>query len=243
VALISILVAFLLSWTGGDMHSSHLALRPLPDHAIWTAELTKYVSADGLVDYAAWKKNQEPLNTYLAQLSVAQPVTNWSKNVQLSYWINVYNAYTVKLILDHYPVRSIKDIGNGNPWDISWIPIGSKTYSLNQIENDIIRQQFRDPRIHFALNCAARSCPPLLNEAYDPVKLETQLVSRTRNFIADSTYNKTDSSPVRISSLFDWYKPDFSPDVISFINGFAPTSLDKDEKIEYLEYDWRLNEK
>jgi Protein of unknown function, DUF547 len=237
-----LVVVFFLSWTEGDLSSPSIILQPLPDHAVWTSALKKFVSSDGVVDYASWEKDQGPLDTYLAQATTLQPVANWSRNVQLSYWINLYNAATVKLILEHYPVRSIKDIDNGNPWDTPRIHIGTKTYSLNQIENTIIRQQFRDPRIHFALNCGARSCPPLLNEAYDPARLDTQLTARTQSFTRNPTFNRTDSSPIRISQLFDWYKGDFSPDVITFLNIYIVTPLSADEKIEYMEYDWGLNE-
>jgi len=216
---------------------------PLPDHSIWTAELKKYVSADGEVNYGAWVKDQTALDTYLAQLAGTQPLSNWSTNVQLAYWLNVYNAYTVKMILQHYPVQSIKDIHAGNPWDHIWINLGGKSYSLNQIENELIRNRFRDPRIHFALNCGARSCPPLLNEAYEPAKLDTQLTTRTASFINNPQFNQLTASPARMSLLFEWYKGDFKPDVISFLNKYTPAPLIAELSMEYMAYDWRLNGK
>jgi hypothetical protein len=217
--------------------------RPLPDHSLWTAELKKYVSADGQVNYTAWIKDQAMLDAYLTQLAGTQPLSNWSTNVQLAYWINVYNAFTVKLILQHYPVESIKDIHQGNPWDHAWINLGGKTYSLNQIENEFIRQRFRDPRIHFALNCGARSCPPLLNEAYEPAKLDAQLTTRTASFINNTLFNQPNASPARVSLLFEWYKVDFKPDVISFLNSYSPVPLSATPALEYMVYDWALNEK
>ncbi|MBL0005674.1 MAG: DUF547 domain-containing protein [Saprospiraceae bacterium] len=241
--LISYLVAFLISMGGDEMQSSSIACLPLPDHSVWSAELKKYVSADGKVNYRDWANNQAALDGYLAQLAGTQPLSNWSTNVQLAYWINVYNAYTVKLVLQHYPVQTIKDIYQGNPWDKAWITLDGKTYSLNQIENEYIRQRFRDPRIHFALNCGALSCPPLLNEAYDPARLDAQLTSRTKAFIADQYQNQTAASTVRLSQLFVWYKDDFKPDVISFLNTYLATPIPAEAKIEFVEYDWSLNEK
>ncbi len=241
--LISYLVAFLISMGGDEMQSSSIACLPLPDHSVWSAELKKYVSADGKVNYRDWANNQAALDGYLAQLAGTQPLSNWSTNVQLAYWINVYNAYTVKLVLQHYPVQTIKDIYQGNPWDKAWITLGGKTYSLNQIENEYIRQRFRDPRIHFALNCGALSCPPLLNEAYDPARLDAQLTSRTKAFIADQFQNQTAATTVRLSQLFVWYKDDFKPDLISFLNTYLATPIPAEAKIEFVEYDWSLNEK
>ena len=239
----SILVVFLLSWTKTELETAQATSLPLPDHALWTAELRKYVTPEGDVDYSTWKKNQGPLDTYLAQISIAQPVSNWSKNVQLSYWINLYNAYTVKLILDHYPLRSIKDINNGNPWDLAWIHIGAKTYTLKQIENDIIRPQFRDPRIHFALNFGARSCPPLLTEAFDPVRLEAQLTGCTQSFIQNPLFNQTTQPTVQLSSIFDWYMADFGPDFFTFLNSYTSSPINAGTQIEYLAFDWSINGK
>ncbi len=241
--LISYLVAFLLSLGGDEIQSYSIVCLPLPDHRVWSAELKKYVSADGKVNYQSWTENQTALDGYLAQLAGTQPLSNWSTNVQLAYWINVYNAYTVKLVLQHYPVQSIKDIYQGNPWDKAWINLSGKMYSLNQIENEYIRQRFRDPRIHFALNSGSRSCPPLLNEAYDPARLDVQLSSRTKSFITDQQYNQTTTLPIRLSQLFDRYKDDFKPDVISFLNTFTTTPISNKAVIGYMEYDWSLNEK
>ncbi|MDZ4749913.1 MAG: DUF547 domain-containing protein [Saprospiraceae bacterium] len=239
--LISYLIGFLITMGSEEIQSTFFACPPLPDHSAWTAELKKHVTAKGNVNYTIWAENQAALDSYLAQLAGTQPLSNWSTNVQLAYWINVYNAYTIKLVLLHYPIKSLKDIKEGNPWDHAWINLDGKTYSLNQIEKEIIRPRFRDPRIHFALNCAARSCPPLLNEAYDPARLYAQLTSRTKAFLINPDYNRTDVVPVRISQLFSWYKEDFKPDVISFLNTFITTPLSPEALMEYMEYDWGLN--
>ena len=241
--LISFILSFLLSILESGSPCNSSVVLPLPDHSIWTAELKKHVSTDGQVDYALWVKDQAALDVYLAQLAGTQPLSNWSTNVQLAYWINVYNAYTVKLILQHYPVQSIKDIQQGNPWDHVWINLGGKSYSLNQIENEFIIQRFRDPRIHFALTCGARSCPPLLNEAYEPAKLDAQLAIRTASFINNPHFNQPTVSPARMSLIFEWYKADFKPDVISFLNVYTPAPLNAELALEYLPYDWTLNGK
>lgn len=241
VLIISFLMTLLLSGPIEEVGSNYIVNPPLPDHSVWSAELKKYVSVDGKVNYRDWANDQAALDGYLTQLAGTQPLSNWSTNVQLAYWINVYNAYTVKLVLTHYPVQTIKDIYQGNPWDKAWINLGGKMYSLNQIENEYIRQRFRDPRIHFALNCAARSCPPLMNEAYDPARLDTQLTNRTKSFITDQDHNQTTTPTLRLSQLFVWYKDDFKPDVISFLNTYLTTPIPGEVKIEYVEYDWTLN--
>lgn len=241
--IISFLVTLLFSDGGEGLHTSCVAFPPLPDHSVWSEELKQHVSEDGKVNYKAWAKDQSALDSYLAQLAGTQPLSNWSTNVQLAYWINVYNAHTIKFVLQHYPVQSIKDIHDSHPWDKPWIVLGGKTYSLSQIENEILRKRFRDPRIHFAINCAARSCPPLLNEAYDPARLDAQLASRTKAFITDQQYNQTSTSPIRLSQLFDWYKDDFKPDIISFLNTYLATPIPAETKLEYVEFDWSLNEK
>ena len=138
-------------------------------HEIWDSLLREHVSEKGLVDYKGFIKDSIQFNKYLDLLSKNHPNDkNWSKDEQLAYWLNAYNAFTVKLIMDYYPVKSIKDIKNGIPfvntvWDIKFIKIEDRTYDLNNIEHGIIRPTFKDPRIHMAVNCASISCPKLQN--------------------------------------------------------------------------------
>src|SRR6185503_8950236 len=146
----------------GKLNSGKLQVKNIPDHHRWSIELKKHVSIDGIVNYEVWSKDTRGIDQYLLQLSTNPVQNDWSKNERLAYWINAYNAFTIKLVLDHYPINSIRDLNEVNPWDEVWIKLGNTTYSLNQIENEIIRKQFNDPRIHFALNCASISCPPLL---------------------------------------------------------------------------------
>ncbi|MCB9081397.1 MAG: DUF547 domain-containing protein [Lewinellaceae bacterium] len=211
-----------------------------PDHQAWNTLLEQYVSAEGRVNYAGLKKDQAKLNAYLKTLSGLHPQSSWSRNEQMAFWINAYNAFTVKLILDHSPLTSIMDVDKGKAWDRKWINIGDKTYSLNNIENDILRPQFKDARIHFAVNCAARSCPPLLNKAFTAAQLEDQLNLQARKFINNSRFNQLQGNQAKVSKVFEWYSADFG-NLVSFLNRYAKTKLSANAKISYLEYDWALN--
>lgn len=210
-------------------------------HQTFDNILQKYVSASGVVNYAGLKKDEASLDKYLSTLSKEAPAKSWSKNASLAFWINAYNANTIKLILKNYPVKSIKDINNGKPWDLQWIKIGGKTYSLNNIENDIIRSQYKDARIHFAVNCAAKSCPPLANKAFTENNINSMLDARAKNFI-NSGMNDISASTATISKIFDWYKADFG-NVITFINKYSNVNLNANATINYKEYDWSLNGK
>lgn len=211
-----------------------------PDHQAWNTLLEQYVSAEGRVNYAGLKKDQAKLNAYLKTLSEQHPQSSWLRNEQMAFWINAYNAFTVKMILDHSPVTSIMDIDKGKAWDRQWIKIGSKTYSLNNIENDILRPQFKDARIHFAVNCAAHSCPPLLNHAFTAAQLEEQLNQQARKFINNTRFNQLQGNQAKVSKIFEWYATDFG-NLVSFFNRYAKTKLSANAKISYLEYDWALN--
>lgn len=210
-----------------------------PDHRAWTDLLSRHVSAAGAVDYDGMRKDMDELDAYLETLAREVPNKNWATSESLAYWINAYNAFTVKLILDNWPVRSIREIDE--PWDTKFITLAGDRYSLNQIENDIIRAGYEEPRIHFALVCAAVSCPPLAREAYTADGLDGQLERRTRQFINDETYNVTQEEVVRVSSLFDWYQADFG-DVLAFLNTYLPTDIPSGKQLYYLDYDWALND-
>ena len=210
------------------------------DHSLFNALLSKHVTPNGIVDYSGLKKNVGKLDSYINQLDQNPIQSTWSKNKQLAYWINVYNAFTIKMILKNFPLKRITDLENGKPWDLKWIKLGGKVYSLNQIENDIIRPDFKDPRIHFAVNCAAKSCPPILNKAYTEDNLNSELDRQTTKFINNSNFNQLDESKASISKIFEWYKEDFG-ELIIFINKYAKNKLVSDAAIGYNEYDWDLN--
>ncbi|MEO6039135.1 MAG: DUF547 domain-containing protein, partial [Saprospiraceae bacterium] len=129
----------------------------------------------------------------------------------------------------------------GKTWDVKRINLGGKKYSLNQIENEIIRPQFQEPRIHFAINCAAKSCPPLYNHAFTTENLDSTLESRARLFINDKRFNTITAGKATVSKVFDWYGADFG-DLRKFLNRYANTQLKAAAAIRFKEYDWDLNE-
>ncbi|MDU8885151.1 DUF547 domain-containing protein [Yeosuana sp. MJ-SS3] len=210
------------------------------DHSKWTSFLQQHVSEYGNVDYKVISKNPSELNRYLNEFVNIHPNVSWTKNETLAYWINAYNAFTIKLIIDNYPVKSINDISQ--PWDKKFIPINGKSISLNYIEHEILRKM-NEPRIHFAINCASISCPKLLNEAYVPETLDGQLDNAAKEFI-NSNKNKLTSGNIKISKIFKWFKKDFETNgsIIDFINNYSEIKLSSKEKIGYLDYNWSLNE-
>lgn len=210
-------------------------------HASWDNMLQTFVSSNGQVDYKGWKSQEAKLDRYLQDLGQAVPAMDDLSNEAKAYWINAYNAFTVKLILSRYPVKSIMDIHSGKAWDVTWIQLGGKKYSLNEIEHQILRPNFQDPRIHFAVNCAARSCPPLWNRAYLPKMLDRQLDERTRLFINDVSFNSVKPGSAKLSRIFDWYRDDFG-DLVSFINQHSLVKLKPGGSISFQEYNWDLNE-
>ncbi len=210
-------------------------------HALWDELLKRYVSHEGHVKYKEMLAAKGKLEKYLAQLASHVPDVSWSRTAAMAYWINAYNAFTVKLILDHYPVTSIRDIHKGNPWDVRWIELGDKRYSLNEIEHEILRKRYGDARIHFAVNCAARSCPPLYNRAFTPDNLDEVLDQRAQRFINNPAFNRVTPTKAALSKIFEWYRSDFG-DLISYINRYSEVKLQPNAKIFFLEYDWHLNE-
>lgn len=222
--------------------------KPIPNvHEGWNMLLETHVDNIGMVDYVGFKKSTTQLNSYLKEIESTYLSTynKWNKNHKLAFWINIYNAYTVKLILDHYPIKSIKDITKDgkDAWNIPFIKLGNKTYTLNQIENDIIRKQFNEPRIHFAVNCASIGCPPLRNEAFMADKLDQQLQEQTKKFVNDNSRNILSTNSIKISKIFEWYNEDFTKDgsLTDFLNKYALTPINNDASIRYLDYDWGLN--
>ncbi|MFK7935719.1 MAG: DUF547 domain-containing protein [Saprospiraceae bacterium] len=222
------------------------------NHALWDTLVNEHVTASGDVDYKGFIADSTRFNNYLDLLSSAHPnKKNWSRDEQLAYWINAYNAFTVKIIIDNYPVESIKNIKEGLPfvsdtWTVEFIKIEDRMYNLNNIEHGIIRPNFKEPRIHFAVNCASISCPKLRNEAFTAEKLEKQLAEQARDFLRDESKNKfTSSEEVKLSKIFDWFKGDFKekyPSVTAFVNEYGPIKLDTDASLDYLDYDWNLND-
>ncbi|OIP84931.1 MAG: hypothetical protein AUK44_00985 [Porphyromonadaceae bacterium CG2_30_38_12] len=211
-------------------------------HEKWDAFLKNHVNAVGQVNYKEIKKNSAELEGYLKVLESAQPTKSWTKNESKAYWINAYNAFTVKLIVDNYPLKSIKDIGS--PWDKKFIKLANKIYTLNDIENKILRPQYQDARIHFAIVCAAKSCPILRNKAYFPATLDKQLDESAKLFLSDTSRNKISVSKIEISEIFTWFNSDFTKNMklIAYLNQFSPVKIASNAKITNITYNWTLNE-
>ena len=220
-------------------------------HKPWADLLSRHVQ-DGAVDYHGFKKNEKELDDYLHKLETTDPY-RLDENARLAFFINAYNGYTVKLILDNFkdgnPPESIKKIGGlfSSPWDIAFVKINGTTYTLDNIEHDIIRKQFDEPRIHFGVNCASKSCPPLISEPYEGEILDAQLEKSTRDFLADSSKNHLAENTLYISKIFKWYAEDFNDDPIAFFLAHSDEDLQNRLKllnkitVKYLDYDWKLN--
>jgi hypothetical protein len=224
-------------------------------HAAWTAILDRRVEA-GRVDYAALQREDLPqLDAYLAGLSVAcaGDYAGWTEPEKLAFWINAYNAFAVRLVLRHYPITSIRKIG--------WLPLAAfrerfipmeglkgGAISLDDIEHRTLRSAFREPRIHFALVCAARGCPPLRDEAYRGADLDRQLDAQGRAFVRDATKNRLDAATgtLYLSPIFQWFREDFEEARGSLWAFVAPylgaPAAGPAPRIDFLDYDWRLND-
>ncbi len=210
-------------------------------HKNWDTLLKKYVDVKGNVDYEGFKAESETLHQYLEQLGSYEVNENWSKEKKLAYYINLYNAATVKLILDNYPIASIMDINK--PWGKAWIKQGRQLISLGEIEHNILRKM-NEPRIHFAINCASISCPRLLNEAFTADRVEQQLATVTKEFINDPNRNIISANKIELSRIFKWYKKDFENhgSLVAYLNQYLKSPIDPDAKIDFLKYNWSLNE-
>jgi len=219
-------------------------------HELWDGLVKKHVGADGFVNYKGFVRDTSELNRYLKVLESAHPNDkNWSRNEQMAYWINAYNAYTIQLIARNYPVASIKDIKKGiafvnSVWDVKFIKIQGFTYDLNNIEHNILRPVFKDARIHAAVNCASYSCPKLLNEAYTADKLESQLDASMRSFVNDPLRNRITAGKAEISEIFKWFKGDFERDgsLRDFLNKYSNMKITEKTDISHIDYNWALNE-
>ena len=209
--------------------------------------LQKHVSKDGIVDYKSFKIDEAKLGNYISYLEITSPEKNWSKNKQKAFWINAYNANTIKIILENYPLKSIMDIkqeGN-SAWKIPFVKVGNKTYTLDYIEHEILRKTVFDPRIHVGVNCASGSCPKLSNTAFTEENIDSELTRLMKDFINDSSRNKISKDTIDISSIFDWFKDDFTKNssLIAYLNTYSKTEINANAKISYLKYDWSLNSK
>lgn len=216
--------------------------------SVFNSLLQKNVDSKGNVNYKNLKKEENKLDAYLNYLNKTSPSKSWSKNKQKAFWINAYNAYTIKIILQNYPVKSITKIKNKGKtaWKTSFAKVGGTTYTLDHIEHKILREKLFDPRIHVGVNCASGSCPKLHNVAFTESNVNTELEKLMKSFINDPKRNKTSKKDmIHISEIFNWFKVDFTKkgSVIDYINKYANQKVSSDAKIHYLPYDWNLNGK
>ena len=247
-------------WQAHDAQSTDVI-----DHSAWQAVLDRYLTVvePGVTsfDYAAAKAEQSSgegaVNAYIVAM-VDLPISQFNRDQQLAYWINLYNAQTVKVVLDHYPVTSIRDIDispglfSSGPWGKKLITVEGRTLSLDDIEHRILRPIWNDPRIHYAVNCASVGCPALAVDAFQADRIDDQLDQAATDFINHPRAIRPDGEGgFVLSSLYDWYRDDFGKrdaDFISHLLRFAGPELagilgNGDEfDIAGYEYDWALND-
>ncbi len=223
-------------------------------HAKFDIVLKQHLK-NSLLDYRAIKSRPAELDRYLVQLESvsSKEFKAWTNEQQWAFLINLYNARTIRLITDHYPLESIRNIG--------WLPgaagrkkivlLFGKKVSLEHIEHGILRKQYSNPAIHFALVCAAKGCPPLRSEAYRADKLEKQLSEQGRTFLSNPLKNRVDAPNRRVylSPIFKWFAADSekkSGSVLAYLKPLFPKEQSKrladDFTIEYTDDDWSLNQ-
>ena len=228
-------------------------------HDAWNGLLAKYVDTAGLVDYRALKDSEpdvQALDGYLSLLSHADVSRPASRASTLAFWINAYNAVTVKGILREYPTTSIRNhtakVVGYNIWDDLLLIVGGERYSLNDMEHKVLRK-LGEPRIHFAIVCASIGCPRLLNEAYISDRLDEQLTTNARHFFADPAKFRIDQTgQVQVSPIMEWFAADFGDTLSDQLRTIAPLlpndeskriAADGTARVSYLDYDWGINDR
>lgn len=233
------------------------------DHSykLWGQVLGTHITEQAYastIDYKSIKASPGQLNQYLKEIEglTEESYLAFSKDQQLAFMINAYNALTIKLIIDNYPLKSIRDIGSiiTGPWKQKFFKLFGEKANLDHIEHEIIRKKFDEPRIHFALVCASIGCPALSSKAYTAEKLDQQLEDGAKKFISDQTRNRyiKNKKRLELSSIFKWYGDDFKNKYGSYLNfvvdrmtenlELRKTLLSDKTTIKYLAYNWNLNE-
>lgn len=225
-------------------------------HAALHRVLKQHVRNE-LVDYSALKADTNSLNQWLTNAGavVEKEFNEWTEAQQLAFLINLYNAATLRLVADHYPVKSIKSIGGffKGPWKQTVVPLFGGKITLDDLEHGIMRRRFDEPRLHFAIVCAAKGCPPLRPEAYTAEKLNEQLNEQGRIFLGTTNKNYFDArtQTLHLSPIFKWFAEDFEKkagSVVKFVAPFLPAETQKQLQaapsvnVRYTDYDWSLNE-
>ena len=237
-------------WLQNDPNSSRRL-----DHSAWSRFLANYlVSGNDGINRVAYGRvdaaGRSLLDAYIAMLE-ASPVSHLSRPEQLAYWINLYNAVTTRVVLQHYPVRSIRTINGGlfgtGPWDEKLVTVEGERLSLNDIEHGIVRPIWRDPRIHYALNCASISCPKLQPIAFTAGNVERLLDQAARDYVNDPRGARIVDGRLIVSSIYAWYREDFGPGetaVLDHLRHYAKPQLAAElapfRKPDDDSYDWSL---
>lgn len=228
------------------------------DHSAWDAMLKTHVKPDGdlnRVHYAAWKRDsRDDLLAYIQHLEQVE-TAKLTRQEQYAYWVNLYNAVTVAQIIKHYPVESIRDIDispgffSDGPWGAELVEVGGVALSLDNIEHDILRVNWDDPRVHYAVNCASIGCPNLARAAYRGETLDEQLDAAARAYIASPRGIRFDGGRVTASKIYSWYDEDFGGSEAGVIahlrkhaEGETAERLAGLSAIDYYAYDWSLND-
>ncbi len=242
-------------------------MRTTIDNSLYNAVLMQHVNELGEVDYSSIKEDTR-FAEYLDLLSATDPDA-LTDNEALAFWLNAYNVFTIKLVIDNYPVGSIKEITPlrikgislafpklNSPFEYNIAEISGRKYSLDDIEHGILRKKFDEPRVHFALVCASYSCPPLRGEAFEPSRLNEQLNEQARIFLTDALKNKIDpaNKEIYLSKIFKWFKSDFTKNgegstrslqeyLAQFFEGKTREMLENNAfRVKYLKYNWTLND-
>lgn len=220
-------------------------------HEAYARVLKQFVSSNG-VNYAGLKAGDSGLRVYLNDIALVpeREFQGWSRPQQLALLINLYNATTLQLIVDHYPVDGIRSIGGlfTSPWKLPVVRLWGATNSLDWLEHTVIRPRYGEPRVHFALVCAAKGCPPLRTEPYVAARLEEQLDDQARTFLEQRAKNRYDaaSRTLYLSPIFKWYRDDFTAgrrSLVEFVQPYLKGGLpaESDLRIKFTDYDWSLN--
>jgi hypothetical protein len=217
-----------------------------PSYSTWNTILAKYYDPAHGFDYAGLKAHDaqtiENLRQQLGRVNVAA----LDRKQQLAFWINVYNINTVATIVENYPVKSIRDLSTDplifTVFKKKRVPFGGELLSLDDVETAKIREGFHDPRIHFAINCAARSCPPLRTEAYVGERIDAQLDDQARRFLTANTHFTRDGETlvIHLTKIMDWFGSDFD-DKAAFLRRYISVPAAKSIDYAYDDYDWSLN--
>lgn len=239
-------------WTAHEADASETI-----DHSAYSALLEKHVKVgDNLnrVDYAALKEDRKALQDYLMALQTIK-ISDHSRDVQKAYWINLYNAETLRLIADNYPVDSIQDIDispgffSSGPWDKKLLKVEGEELSLNDIEHRILRPIWQDPLIHYGVNCASVGCPNLLTEAYTGANVNDKLIANAKAYVNSPRGASFKDGGLVASKIYNWFVADFGGDeqgVIQHLHKYADgelkQKLENRSKIDDYVYDWSLND-